>query len=284
MGNFDEYYPFDIGHGNPANTARWRKMAQLWCIDGVVSNYLSTLTASLAGGTATIQPGAVFLHGYYGEVQNAQTISGVGTNGTIVAGVDFNNQVLSIYYRDGVLDYGANPATNYQQDTSKWEMPLWLVTGTGLVDIRTMINPGRAAGWWATAAGPIPVSSTATVQTNFMTLRVPYAGQGLLRGEMLVTFSDASQAQSAICQLTYQFGSSEQQVSPTITPGIPGGGPAGVPVAVPVALSGLVPVTQGKKGIPTGGVGWRVTAGTGPGLSVATLTGSLTMLNLPAAA
>jgi hypothetical protein len=267
----DEFFPFDLGYGYPANTARWRKMAQLWTSDGVLSNYLNTLTTTLAAGVATVQTGAIFVHGYYGEVQNPQTIPGIGTNGTIVAGVDLVNQNVSIYYRDQVVDYGPSPTSNYEQDASKWEIPLYLVSGTSLIDLRTMITGAAGSGWWSTVAGPISVNPSQTVQTNFLTLRVPYVGKALLRGELLLTFLDVSQAQSAICQLTYQFGASDQQLSPTITPGIPGGG---------VALSALVPVTQGKKS-----VGWRVTAGTGAGgLTVATLTASATMLNQPAAA
>ena len=99
-----------------------------------------------------------------------------------------------------------------------------------------------------------------------------------MAGTMLVNFSDASAAQSAICQLTYQFGSADQQVTQVATPAIPGSGPAGVPVSVPVALNGLIPTGQGKKS-----VGWRVTAGTGPSLTVSTLTAWMMEIGTPAA-
>ena len=250
-------------------------MAQLWQSDGVCFG----LTATLAGTVATMTTGGLFVHGYYGEVQNPMTITGITTNGTIVAGVDLNAQTLSIYYRDQVVDYGTNPATSYEQDANVWETPLWLVSGTTLIDLRTLLNPGGGSGWWNTMAGPVSIASTTTLQQNFLTLRVPYAGKALLRGELLLTFTDASQAQSAICQLTYQQGASDQQLTPTITPTKPGGGPAGVANTEALSLSGLIPVTQGKKS-----VGWRVTAGTGPGLTIATLTASVQMFNLPAAA
>jgi hypothetical protein len=275
----DEYFPFDIGNGSPANSSRWRKMAQLWQSDGVFAGYLSQLNATLAGTTVTVQTGGLFIHGYYGEVQNPQAITGVGTNGTVVAGVNFSTQEITIYYRDQVIDYGTNPATGYEQDTNIWEIPLWLVSGTTLIDLRTMLNPGAGCSWWANAAGPITVNSVQTVNTNFMTLRVPYGGTALIRGEVLVNFSDASQAQTAVCQLVYQQGASDQQLTPAIRPSIPGGGPAGQVVAVPLAISGSIPVTQGRKTL-----GWRVTAGTGPGLTLTTLTGSVQILNLPAAA
>jgi hypothetical protein len=273
MGLVDEYFPFDLGHGYPANTARWRKMAQLWQSDGVLQGYLNQLNATLAGTTVTVQTGGLFLHGYYGEVQTAQSITGVGTNGTVVAGVDLVNQTVSIYYRDGVVDYGSG---GYEQDTSKWETPLWLVQGTSLVDFRTMINPGAGCGWWHGLSGSWSVPTSTTNQIQFLGLRVPYAGSAVMRGELLVTYSDASAAQSVICQLTYQYGNTDQQTTLTSTPSIPGGGPAGVSVTSTVSLSGLLSVTQGKKN-----VGWRVTAGTGPGISVSALGASVQMLNVP---
>ena len=46
----DEFFPFDIGHGQPANTTRWRKMAQLWQSDGVVTGYLNTAQRHPAHG------------------------------------------------------------------------------------------------------------------------------------------------------------------------------------------------------------------------------------------
>jgi hypothetical protein len=279
MAILDEYFPFDLGNGSPANTARWRKMAQLWSSDGVLANYLNTLTATLAGTTVTVQTGGLFIHGYYGEVQNVQSITGVGTNGTVVAGADLVNQNVSIYYRDQVVDYGSNPASNYEQDTNKWEMPLWLVSGTSLIDLRNMVSPGTGLGWWSSAPGPVSVSTSTTSQINILTARVPYPTSAILSGTLLLSFTDASQAQSVICQLTYQFGQSDVQTSPTVTPGVPGAGPAGGQLAYPVALSGLIPVTPGKKTL-----GWRVTAGTGPSISVSTLTVGMTLVARPPAA
>ena len=260
-------------------------MAQLWQSDGVISGSGngSQLNATIAGSTVTVNPGAVFIHGYYAELQNAQNLT-VGTNGTIVAQVQFSTEVVDLYYKDGAVDYGPSATLNFEQSANNWEIPLWLVSSGTLIDLRTMITAASGSGWWGTTTGPVTVASSTTVQTNFLTLRVPYAGQALLRGELLLTFTDSSQAQSAICQLTYQFGLAEQQVTSTTTPSIPGGDPAGVPTSMPVALSGMIPVTQGRKGTPTGGVGWRVTAGTGPGLTLATLTATVSMSNLPAIA
>ena len=279
--NLDEYYPMDIGQGMPANTYRWRKMALLWQCDGVVGNYanqLNVASTTVTGGAVTIQTGALYIHGYYGELINAAgyVISPVGTNGTIVAGVDMNQQIVSIYYRDGIVDYGSIPASYYQQDQNKWEIPLWLVSGTTLIDLRTMITPSAGSGWWNTVAGPFTVATSTTLQQNFLTCRVPYATKAMLRGELLLTFSDASQAQTAACSITYQQGQTDQQSSPVITPSTTAGTMMG-PYNTIIPLSGLINVTQGKKL-----VGWRVTAGTGPQISVATLIASLLMWNVPA--
>jgi hypothetical protein len=274
----DEFFPFDIGHGNPANTARWRKMAQLWVCDGVFAGYLNQLNASIAGGIVTVQTGGLYIHGYYGEVQNVMSVTGVGTNGTVVAGVDMNAQTISIYYRDGVTDYGST-GSNYTQSATLWEMPLWLVTNaTTLVDLRTMLNPGAACSWWGSIAGPITVAPTLTVNTLVTTLRIPYAGKAIVRGELLLTYSDGSAAQSAPCTLVYQNGLTDQVLTPTVTPTTPGGGPAGQPSTEALALSGLISVTQGKKTL-----GWRVTAGTGPQVTVATLTAQAQLVTLPGA-
>jgi hypothetical protein len=273
IGNFDEYFPFDLGHGATASSARWRKMAQLWISDGVLANYLNSLSATIAGSTVTLGTGAVFIHGYYAEIQTAQSIT-VGTNGTIVAKVDYINELCSAYYKDGATDY-----SSYEQSANNWEIPLWLVSSGTLVDLRVMINPSAGLAWAAAVPTSTPIAQSQSAQINILTPRIPYNGSALLRGEVLVTFPDASQAQSAICQLTYQWGLGDQQTSPSITPSRTGGGPAGVPSSVVAAMSSIIPVTQGKKT-----VSWRITSGTGTaGVSVSTLTATLTMVNKPVA-
>jgi hypothetical protein len=277
VGNFDLTFPWDKGFGTPASSSMWRKMAQLWCSDGVVAGYQQSLTCTLSAGTVTVNPGACFIHGYYGEVINTQTITGVGSNGTVVAKADLVNEICLIYYKDQAVDYGGT--TGYEQDANAWEIPLYLVSGTTLTDLRTMVSPGVGLGWWSSAPGPVSVLTSQTGQINFLTARIPYATWAILTGTMLLTFSDASQAQSAICQLTYQQGQSDQQLSTTITPGMAGTGAAGAAVSHPVALNGLIPVTQGKKTL-----GWRVTAGTGPQISVASLTLAINLVARPPAA
>lgn len=279
---FDEFFPFDPGHGASANAARWRKMAQLWAPDGVLNNYLNELNAVPAFPQVTVQTGAVFIHGYYAELATQQTFT-VGTNGTIVAQVNMaiNSEVINLVYRDSVTDYGSNPANSYEQDANIWEIPVWGVSGGNtLLDLRTRINPATGLRWWAQSATTQPIATSTTLQSSFVTARIPYKASGFLHGTLMLQFTDLSQAQSAICQLTYQWGvAGEQQTSPTATPSISGGGPANQSIWMPVSLTGVVPVTQGKKT-----AGWRVTAGTGPGIQVASMTLSLWTGGVPAAA
>jgi len=269
MGVLDEFFPFDLGHGNPANTARWRKMASEWQNDGVLYQYLNQLNATLSGTTITVNTGGVYIHGYYGEVQNSQSITGVGTNGTVVAGVDFNAQQISIYYRDGVVSYGSNPTTNYEQSANKWEIPLWLVNGTILWDVRTRILPGSPLGWNTTYAGSLQMcgGQPTSQQIDLMPIWVPFNCYAEVRSEISLNFTDASQLQNVQCQLTYQYGQADAQLaSNVVTPAIPGGGPAGQSDTRGVAISGSLLMTQGRKT-----VGWQLTASTlttGPAIKV----------------
>lgn len=287
MGNFDEYFPFDPGYGSAANAARWRKMANLWMSDGVVANYpygaaatASQLYASpISGNATTVQPGAVFIHGYYAEISTPQNLSSLGQNGTIVAQVNFNTEVVALLYRDGVTDYGSNPATSYEQDANIWEIPIWLISAGALVDIRTLINPASGLRWWAQSAGVQPINPGGTLQSSFGVARIPYIASAFLHGTLLLTFTDLSQAQQATCTLTYQYGQGDVQTSPSIVPAITAGGAAGQQLSMPVSLTGVVPVTPGRK---TFGV--RVVAGPGPQITVASMSVSLSTGGIPGAA
>lgn len=283
MPNFDEYFPFDPGFGASANAARWRKMANLWMADGVVANYplgsTSTngqLWATIAGSTVTVQPGAVFIRGYYAEITAAQTFPAVAT-GTIVAQVNFTTEVVALVYRDTVVDYGTG---GFEQDANIWEIPIWGVQGgTTLLDLRNLVNPATGLRWTASQAGSTPIATGTTLQSSFGLARIPYAATGFLHGTLLLTFNDLSVAQSVICQMTYQWGQTDQQVSPVVTPANSVGFPSGSSLSIPVGLTGAIPVTQGKKTF-----GWRVTAGTGPGVAVSQMTLSLWTGGRPPAA
>src|SRR6516162_41619 len=274
---FDEYFPFDPTFGAPANAFRWRKMAQLWQADGVRAGWLSSLAATQAGLTITLQTGAVFIHGYYAELTSATTnhpwpVTFTGTqNGTLVAQANLgtSNENIQLVYRDGVMDYGSG-GSNFAQDTTQdrtiWEIPLWQMQNGTLVDLRTMINPGGDISWWAQTSlgGPLSIGT----------------------GAMLLTFTDLSIAQNAICQLIYQQGVAGEQspatpgtTPPGITPAISGGGPAGQSMSIPVALTSWVNVVQGLKT-----AGWYVKAGAGTaGVQISQMTLSMRLVGVGAA-
>jgi hypothetical protein len=288
MPNFDETFPWDPGYGAQANAARWRKMGKLWSPDGVVQGYLNQLNCTGTLPNVQIQTGAVYANGYYAEVQNPQNFT-MGTNGTIVAQINYANEIATLVYRDTVMDYGTG---GFQQDQpgvvstpNIWEIPIWQVQGGNtLIDLRNLINPAAGLRWFATQPGSSSVPTSTTMQFSFGLARVPYAAQGFLTGTMLVQFGDMSQLQSVACSLTYQFGQTDQQPNPittadTITPACTAGFPGGSNISVPVALSASVPVSQGKKTF-----GWRVTAGTGPGVTVSQMTLSLSTGGRPPAA
>jgi hypothetical protein len=275
---FDEYFPFDRGFGATAATARWRKMAQLWASDGVVAGYLNQLSATIAGATVTLGTGAVFMHGYYAEVQNPQPIA-VGASGTIVAQVDLVNETCQVYYKDGALDYGASPTANYEQSANKWEIPLWLVSSGVLTDLRTLMGASQGLGWYGSTPGPFTVARTVTFQRDFLTIRPPYGGPTLVTGTVLVTFSDASNGQTAACSMTYQNGQADVLNTATVTASLSGGSGAATQ-AVPVTMTGLWNTGQGKKN-----VGIKVIAGAGtPSLSLTQLTVTLIRIGTPAVA
>jgi hypothetical protein len=273
---FDEFFPFDPGFGASANATRWRKMAQLWQADGVLSQVTTQMHATMAGNTVTVQPGAVFMHGYYAELGVPRSFT-VGTSGTIVAQANLatDNEFVQLVYRDAVVDYGTNPNTAYQQDGSVWEIPLWLIQSGGLIDVRTFLNPGGSLTWFGSSPSAVNVTSGATVNVDLLTARVPYVGMATLRGTAVITLTDFSQAQSAACALVFQNGTAEQVVGPASTPQVTAGGP-NIQVSFPVSASAWVGTGQGRKK-----AGWRVVAGSGPQVQVREMTLTMTLAGMP---
>lgn len=288
MGNFDEYFPFDPGYGASANTARWRKMANLWQSDGVIKGYLNEMTATIAGTAITIATGGCFIRGYYAEIVNPQTLTGVTGNGTVVAQVNFQTQVCQLYFKQNAMDYGSSPTNNYEQSANNWEIPIALYSGGTLYDVRTLINPGMGLVWWGHYDNSFTVATNATsfVGANFLAPRIPYGVSPLgvpamLRGSALVTFNNLALAQTATMSLVYQNGQPDQYppvgtLLAPMTPGVGAGGGASS-ISMPISLFMQVPnVTQGRKT-----AGWVVTAGAGPSIQVASLTLSMEIVGTP---
>lgn len=271
MGNFDEYFPFDKGFGATANSARWRKMAQLWCCDGVLQGYLNGLTTTASGTTATVQTGAVFIHGYYAEIQTNQNIS-IGANGTIVAKVDLVNEVCSVYYKDGALDYGSVPATSYEQSASNWEIPLFLVAaGPTLTDLRTWVGPGRVTAFWGQSTPSFNIAAGASQNQSITPVRVPYSAPAILRGSAQITIPGPSPGNTVTAQLYYQYGQGDVASTPVATVQSVSGN-------YPIFMTGFITVTPGLKQLAL-----RVTNSAGAAtVSAAQAIASLELVNQPA--
>jgi hypothetical protein len=146
----DSYYPFDTPPGNIATPANWRRMARLWNQSGVVWGNQNNFNATISGGVVTIQPGAVFVDGFYGETTGNKTVGGV-SSGLIVARLDTTQRQIYFVYLAGVNTPGQSPSS------PTYDVPLYQVTSaSAMTDVRqflyTSTRPCANAGA-ATATG-----------------------------------------------------------------------------------------------------------------------------------
>jgi len=124
----DIYYPFDTGAGASATPPRWRAMARYFFGSGVIPTVGNKLAATLAGSVVTIQTGAGWFDGFYGENDSNKTVS-VSGNGMVVARMDPNARTIAFYFVP-------NQTVPTQSLTGLYEIPLLRVTGTTATDIR----------------------------------------------------------------------------------------------------------------------------------------------------
>lgn len=137
----DNYFPFDTGPGSSATAARWRLMARLFNGSGVIYNFLNALAPSIAGSVVTVQPGAVWIDGYYGEIDSPKGV-GVTGNGMVVARMDPTA-------RQVVLMFVANQTVPTQNKSGIYEVPIMQVTGATGRDIRQFARPNSAPSFQA---------------------------------------------------------------------------------------------------------------------------------------
>jgi hypothetical protein len=139
----DNYFPFDTGAGQTATLTRWRLMGRLFVGSGVIPGYLSQFATTLAGGVATIQPGAAWIDGFYGESDANKTVTVSGA-GMIVGQMDPVNKYIRFVFQPGA---SYSPA---QSPTGIFEIPLYTVSGTTtltLADARqfALADPNKVA-------------------------------------------------------------------------------------------------------------------------------------------
>jgi len=160
---FDNYFPFDQGIGATASPGNWRLMARNWSNSGVVYGYASNLSCAIATGVITIQPGAVWIDGFYGQLNNPKTYSVAGLTypGLLCAQLDMAQRTVSFVYVAGTTPPVNTPGAN------QWTVPLYQVNSTtAIVDIRTyhyanIVPCGKAVG---TANTNLPATDNQWVQ------------------------------------------------------------------------------------------------------------------------
>lgn len=135
----DTYYPFDTGPGNSATQARWRAMARQFTIPGIIPGHpLGTCVPSLAGSTVNIGLGAMWIDGFYGEINTVPKSVTVTGPGQVVARMDTGDRSIKIFF----VPNQSTPSQNPQLPT--YEIPLAQISGTTtftLADVRQFSYP-----------------------------------------------------------------------------------------------------------------------------------------------
>jgi hypothetical protein len=130
----DNYFPFDTGPGMTATPANWRMMARLFYGSGVVPGNQSQFNATISGGTVTLQPGAVWIDGFFGQTNGNKAVTGV-SSGLIVARMDLSQREIYFLYLPGTSTPGQNPLA------STYDVPLYQVTSaSAMTDVRQFCN------------------------------------------------------------------------------------------------------------------------------------------------
>ncbi len=124
----DTYFPFDEGPGASSYSDRWRLMARIWAFPGVVGGRLNELALTLGTGEITVDTGAVWILGCYGENTSTKDVT-VTSDGMLVARLDVAANTIELVFREGVSVPSKTEAI--------WELPLALMVSSSMVDVRT---------------------------------------------------------------------------------------------------------------------------------------------------
>jgi hypothetical protein len=152
--SFDEFYPYDANYGSTSTSARWRKMAQLWAQDGVVSYRGSGLAGSISSTTATLAAGAVWIKGMYAEFAESQSFNVGTTGGLICAHMDVSASIINLYYNAST----STPVQTYPTG-NVWELPLFQVSA-GSTPTLTDLRVFTTTPFWQQGISYTPVWST----------------------------------------------------------------------------------------------------------------------------
>jgi hypothetical protein len=134
----DTYVPFDTGPGATATPARWRSMSRGFQWNGIIPGYATQFAATIANGVVTIQPGAVWVDGFYGEITVNHTVSSAGLGpGLIVLRADPVARTIGFVYLPGAQGTVLPNQPPPNQATGTYEIPLYYVTtATAFLDVR----------------------------------------------------------------------------------------------------------------------------------------------------
>jgi hypothetical protein len=105
-------------------------MARLWYGSGVVPGNQNQLACTISSTTVTVQPGAVWIDGFFGSTTSNKQVTGVTGTGTIVARLDVTNRQIYFIFTPTVVQ---NPAANF-------DIPLYSVASGALTDVRQFCN------------------------------------------------------------------------------------------------------------------------------------------------
>jgi microcystin-dependent protein len=132
----DNYFPFTNGPGSAATQDNWRLMARNWVQggSGIIAGYKNQFKPTISGTSITVDTGAAWLDGFYGENTAAKTVTATG-NGMVVVQMDptpSTGGVINIAFKVG-------QSKPVQQSTGVFEIPIATVAGSGLTDARQYV-------------------------------------------------------------------------------------------------------------------------------------------------
>lgn len=163
----DNFFPFDTGSGAGATPARWRLMARTWATSGILPRYLNQMAPTIAGSVVTIDTGAAWIDGFYGENGAIKNISATG-NGMVVVRADPNSRQI-------VIAFVANQSVPTQSLVDIYEIPVCRVTAGVITDIRQFTSFGGVPSgvMWEFGGGTPPAGWLLCDGTSY--LRTDYA-------------------------------------------------------------------------------------------------------------
>jgi hypothetical protein len=143
----EDFFPFEVPPGNHSTMDNWRKMARLWCADGVVhpdASFMPSERYPLSAygwdwnsGACSIAPGACWVNGFYGQNDTAKALQ-VGAPpdwGLVCARYDPVAQLISIVYKGG-----SGPTDLIRDPAGWWEVPLAQMNTDGsIADLRRLV-------------------------------------------------------------------------------------------------------------------------------------------------